>query len=146
MAFLRVWSKASKASATVAVLFLSGCVDHYDPTVWRKDWRSPDGAWTATAVTRQWGGFGSAWVETTVSIRKIDKTVNKGEPFDIFSYPGGGRIPKTYVLSPENADTDLQMIWLTPAHLQIGHKSPVEPDLAVIRVANVAITFAPGTF
>ena len=42
----------------------------------------------------QWGGFGSAWVETTVSIKKADKTVNKGKPFDVFSYPGGGFDPK----------------------------------------------------
>jgi hypothetical protein len=84
------------------------------------------------------------WIR--VSIKKTDKTVNKGKPFDIFSYPGGGRIPKTYVLSSENADADLQVTWLTPTHLQIGHKSPVEPDLAVIRFANVDVTFVPGTF
>ena len=110
----------------IGFLFTADADFDYDPTVWVKDLRSPDGAWTATATTRQWGGFGSAWVETTVSIRKIDKTVNKGKPFDVFSYPGDGRIPKTYVLSPENADADLQVSWLTPNHLQIGHKLPVE--------------------
>ncbi len=146
MAFQSIWNKAARAGVTLAVLSLSGCGYFYDPTVWVEDLRSPDGAWTATATTRQWGGFGSAWVETTVSIRKIDKTVNKGKPFDVFSYPGGGRIPKTYVLSAENADADLQVSWLTPNHLQIGHKSPVEPDLAVIRFANVDVTFVPGTF
>ena len=132
MASQGIWNKAGRAGVTLTVLSLSGCGYFYDPTVWVKDLRSPDGAWTATATTRQWGGFGSAWVETTVSIRKIDKTVNKGKPFD--------------VLSPENADADLQVSWLTPNHLQIGHKSPVEPDLAVIRFANVDVTFVPGTF
>ena len=57
-----------------------------------------------------------------------------------------GLIPKTYVLSPENADADLQVTWLTPTHLRIGPKPPVEPDLAVIRFANVDVTFVPGDF
>ncbi len=146
MASQGIWNKTARTGATLALLLLSGCGYFYDPTVWVKDLRSPDGAWTATATTRQWGGFGSAWVETTVSIQKIDKTVNKGKPFDVFSYPGGGQIPKTYVLSPENADADLQVTWLTPNHLQIGHKSPVKADLAVIRFANVDVTFKPGMF
>jgi len=59
---------------------LAGC--HSSPTVWKQDVRSPDGAWIATARTDQWGGFGSAWVETTGSIRKLNKTVNNGKPFD----------------------------------------------------------------
>jgi hypothetical protein len=48
---------------TVVFSGFLGC--HDDPTVWRKDFRSPDGAWLATARTKQWGGFGSALVETT---------------------------------------------------------------------------------
>ena len=146
MGFQGIWNKAARTGATLAVLSLSGCGYFPDPTVWIKNLRSPDGAWIATATTRQWGGFGLAWIETTVSIRKIDKTVSEGKPFDVFSYPGGGRIPKTYVLSPENVDADLQVTWLTPSHLQIGHKSPVEPGLAVIRFANIDVTFVPGTF
>jgi hypothetical protein len=46
--------------------------------------------------TKQWGGRDTDWVETSVSIRKIDGTVNHGKPFDVFSYPGGGGIPKTF--------------------------------------------------
>jgi hypothetical protein len=95
----------------------------------------------ATAQTKQWGGFGSAWVETSVSIRKIDGTVNRGKPFDVFSYPGGCKIPKTYVLSDENLDPDLQMVWLGSNHLQLIHRSPIDPDLEVIRFSNVDISF-----
>jgi hypothetical protein len=126
---------------TTAVLFgcFVGC--HHDPTVWKKDVRSPDGAWLATARTDQWGGFGSAWVETAVSIRRIDGTVNHGKPFDVLSYPGGGRIPRTYVLSDENLDPDLRIVWQSPTHLQITHQSAIEPDLEVIRFSNVDISF-----
>ena len=95
----------------------------------------------ATAQTKQWGGFGTGWVETSVSIRKIDGTVNDGKPFDVFSYPGGGGIPKTYVLSDENLDPDLQMVWLGPKHLQLAHRSAIDPDLEVIRFSDVDISF-----
>src|ERR1700679_2799028 len=127
------------ATSAVVLACILGC--RYDPTVWKKDFRSPDGAWVATARTEQWGGFGSAWVETTVSIRKVNGTVNHGKPFDVFSYPGGGEIPKTYVRSDDNSDPNLQMVWLTPTHLQITHKSPVDPDLEVIRFSNIDISF-----
>jgi hypothetical protein len=61
--------------------------------------------------------------ETTVSIRRVNGTVNDGKPFDIFSYPGSGPIPKAYVLSDENANTYLQMTWLSPNHLQVDDRS-----------------------
>ena len=121
------------------LLVLAGC--HSSPTVWKQEVRSPDGAWVATARTDQSGGFGSAWVETIVSIRKVDRTVNDGKPFDIFSYPGGGPIQKSYVLSNENADKELQIVWLTPRHIQITHLRLVTPDLAVVRFADIDISF-----
>jgi hypothetical protein len=128
---------------SLAISSLAGC--HYDPTVWKKDFRSPDGAWIAKARTDQWGGFGSAYVATTVSLVRVDQTYNKGEPFDILGYPGGGQIPKTYVLSEDNADRDLQLQWLTPTHLVITHLSSVEPTLEVIRFGNVDVTFSLGS-
>ena len=122
-----------------SLALLASC--YHNPTVWKQDIRSPDGAWIATARTNQEGGFGSTWVETTVSIRKIDRTVDRGKPFDVFSYPGGGSIPKSYVLSSENADPDLQIAWLTPRHLQITRLSAVTPDLQVVRFADIDISY-----
>jgi len=125
-------------SAFTTLGLLMGC---HDPTVWKKDVRSPDGAWVAIARTKQWGGFGSAWIETTVSIQKLDGTVNRGKPFDVLSYPSSGPIAKAYVLSIENADPDLKMTWATPLHLEIAHRTPIDPDLAVVRFADVTISF-----
>jgi hypothetical protein len=125
--------------SAILVGSLLGCQG--DPTVWKKDFRSPDGAWVATARTKQWGGFGSAWVETSVSIQKVDKTVNRGKPFDVLSYPGGGVGGPAYVLSDANADHDLQVIWLSPTHLQIAHKSAIDPDLEVVRFSDVDISY-----
>ena len=130
---------ATLLSLTVASS-LVGC--RYDPTVSKQDFRSPDGAWVAQARTDQWGGFGSAYVATTVSLVRVDRTYNKGEPFDIFSYPGGGMIPKTYVLSNDNADRDLHLKWLNPTHLEVTRLSLLEePTLEVIRFGNVDVTF-----
>jgi hypothetical protein len=127
-------------AALAHLALLASC--YVNPTVWKQEVRSPDGAWIATARTDQEGGFGSAWVETTVSIRKVNRTVNHGKPFDVFSYPGGGSIPKSYVVSNENADPNLQIVWLTPRHLQITHLSAVNFDLEVVRFADIDISYA----
>lgn len=72
----------------VVAMSSAGCT--YNPLVWKAELPSPDNSWIAEVRTNQWGGFGSAWVETTVSLVKTDRTVNHGKPFDIFSYPDGG--------------------------------------------------------
>ena len=70
--------------------------------------------------------------------------MNRGKPFDILSYPGG-RISKAYVLSDENADTNLQLTWSAPTHLQIYHRSDVSLDLEVVRFADIDIIFRQGS-
>lgn len=104
--------------------------------------QSPDGVWLATARTDQWGGFGSAWVETAVSLKKLDGTVHRGKPFDILSYPGGGPIRKPYVLSEANAGggVKLNLKWLTPRHLEIDYHGTIDPDLQVVKFDGVEIT------
>lgn len=128
---------------TTGLLFpASGCrqIGH-DPVVWKTEVRSPDGTWIATARTDQWGGFGTARVETTVSIRKVDGTVNHGEPFGILSFPDGGGISKAYTLSDDNADRSLDVRWTSPKHLEITHTSAINPDLEVVRFSDVDITY-----
>src|SRR5260370_37137160 len=98
---------ARMIAVITALAMLSGCQS--DPTVWKKDVLPPGGAWVATARTEQEGGFGSAWVETTVRVKILDGTVNRGKPFDGLSYPGGGVISIAYVLSNEHGDKDLQL-------------------------------------
>lgn len=100
------------------ILLLIGCRD--DPTVWKMNLRSPDGAWLATARTDQYGGFGTALVETTVALQKLNGTVNRGRPFNVLEYPGGGPIRKAYVLSEANGGVNLKLTWLTSTHLEIG--------------------------
>ena len=107
--------------------------------VWKTELRSPDGAWLATAHTDPYGGFGSAWVETVVTLNKLDGTVNRGKPFDILEYPDGVPIQQIYTLSPENAGSgvNLEMRWTTANHLEISYSRSLNPDLEVVRLGGV---------
>jgi len=88
-------------------------------------------------------GFGSAWVETTVSLRKLNGTVNRGKPFDILSYPSG-MISKAYVLSNENARHG-SFSWLGRTYsFQIYHRLMVNLDLEVVRFADIDIQLLAG--
>jgi hypothetical protein len=138
-ATLRRWWETLLA-VTLATAILSGC-RHY-PTVWRTELRSPDGKWLAIARTDQYGGFGTAYVDTVVTLTRLDGTINRGRPFDILVYPGGGPIRKSYVLSDENAGggVNLQMKWLTPTNLEIDYSGNINPDLQVVRFGGVDIT------
>jgi hypothetical protein len=134
-----------RAKIVLALLGLSmslvGC--RYDPTVWKLDLRSPDGAWLSSARTDQYGGFGTASIETVVTLKKLDGTVNKGKPFDILAYPENGPIPKPYVLSDSNAGggVNLKMNWLTPRNLEIDYSGNIEPDLQVVKFGGIDISF-----
>jgi len=118
------------------------CPSRHDPVVWKTELRSPDGAWLATAHTDQYGGFGSAWVETVVTLSKLDGTVNRGKPFDILEYPDGGPIHQSYTLSPENAGggVNLEMRWTTANHLEISYSGSLDTDLEVVRFGGVDIS------
>ena len=104
--------------------------------------RSPDGAWLATERTDQYGGFGSAYIDTIVTLKRLDGTINRGKPFDILEYPEGGPMPKPYALSQENAGggVDLEMRWLSSNHLEIDYSGHFNPDLQVVRFGGVEIT------
>jgi hypothetical protein len=128
---------------SVAFMLLTGCRNHpYDPVIWRTDLRSPDGAWLATAHTDQYGGFGSAYIDTVVTLKRLDGTINRGKPFDILEYPEGGPVRKAYTLSQENAGggVNLEMRWLTLNHLEIDYSGYLNPDLQVVRFGGVEIT------
>jgi hypothetical protein len=129
-------------AASAAFALAIGCLSCHDPVVWKIELRSPDGAWLATAHTDQYGGFGSAWVETVVTLSKLDGTVNRGKPFDILEYPDGGPIHQSYTLSPENAGggVNLEMRWTTANHLEISYSGSLDTDLEVVRFGGVDIS------
>ncbi len=112
----------------------------YSDVVWHKEVQSPDKVWTAIAETHQVGGFGSAWVGTTISLKNLNRTVLQTEPFAVLSYPGDGSIKHAYVLSDENADTKLGIKWLDTEHLEIKYTGGTDPYLEVVKYGGVAIS------
>ena len=124
------------------LLPLTACRRRYDPTVWKVNVKSPDGAWLATARTDQFGGPGTDWVDTVVTLKKLNGTVNRGKPFDVLEYPDGGPIQKPYTLSDANAGggVNLRMRWLTSKQLEIDYTGNIEPDLQVVKFGGADIT------
>jgi hypothetical protein len=107
-----------------ACLLASACAR---PTVWHEEVPSPDGSWIAIAETVQNGGFGSAYIETTVSLKA---THSSSAPVMILAFSCEGPVPRPYVLdnvANEGGTINLQMKWLTPSHLEVSYSG--HPDL-----------------
>jgi hypothetical protein len=106
----------------------SGCDHLDDPTVWRAQFPSPDGQWIATALTTQYGGFGSALISTSVHLRRTDGSVSDTTVLEL-SCPGP--IAHPYVLdNSANAggSVHLSVTWDSPTALRIDYDS--QPTIA----------------
>ena len=125
----------------MGLVCIAGCLKRYDPTVWREESRSPDGAWVATAHTEQYGGFGTAEVDTSVDLQRSDKTYNRGKPFNILGLEPAGIIPATYQLSPANrgGGADLQVRWIGPRTLELSYDGKSKVNLLVVRFGDVSV-------
>jgi hypothetical protein len=107
--------------------FASGCrTNTGDLTIWKSELRSPDGLWIASARTIQNGGFGSADIETIVSLRQ-SRVSQPSVDVLVFACQGPAAAP--YELSNANAGgtIDLTMKWLSPRHLHVTYDK--HPDL-----------------
>jgi hypothetical protein len=126
----------------MGVISLSGCREHHDPTVWREEFRSPDGAWVATAHTEQYGGFGSAFIGTEVDLVRPDKTYHKGQPFNVLALEPSGPLPATYQLSPANrgGGADLMVHWNGPRALELRYDGKTPVTVQVVRFGDVRIS------
>jgi len=106
-------------------LLASGCRDA--TTTWSAEARSPDGNWLATARSQQWGGPGTAYDATSVSLKQ-------------------GTQPAVEVLGfSHGASTmNVKMNWLTPRHFEVTYRplpgDSVTLDLQMVRLADVDIS------
>jgi hypothetical protein len=100
-----------------------GCRD--SDTIWSAEARSPDGRWIAAARTQQYGGPGTAGIQSFVSLRQL-----------------GGRQDSVVVLQLTQAVTtiDLKLNWLDPSHLEITYRQPASVDFQAIRCGGVDIS------
>jgi hypothetical protein len=122
-------------------LSVNGC--HRDvPTIWHSELKSPDGAWVAIAHTEQDGGFGSAYIGTSVDLERTNGTVNRGKPFNVLNFDCLGPAPHAYVLDNANAGgtIDLHMRWLTPSNLEVTYNGKATVNLQVARFAGVNVS------
>jgi hypothetical protein len=128
------------ATILAASLCVSGCRDV--PTIWKQDIQSPDGAWLASVRTIQDGGFGSAYIGTTVYLKRIDASVNSGKPKEILDFDCPGPAPRAYELDPANSGgtIHLTMKWLSPSHLDVSYDGTATVDFQVVRFAGVDIS------
>ena len=123
----------------VTALPLAACT-HYNPTVWKMRLPSPDGQWIATAETDQYGGFGTAYIATFVTLQR------KGAPDHaevIDSVACNAPVPHTYELgnvANQGGTIDLQMRWVAPTHLMITYRSNPSIVLQVVKFSGIDIT------
>jgi hypothetical protein len=129
---------------TVSLIILGVCLLQAGcspPTVWEAETRSPDERRVAIAQTVQSGGFGTAWINTSVSL----KYANVSEPpTEVLGFNCEGPVPRPYVLdnvANAGGTIDLTMKWVTPSHLEVtynGHAGSLE--FQAIRWSGVDIS------
>ena len=71
-----------------------GCQKGYK-TIWKAGVRSPDGLWLANAETVQNGGFGSAAIQTSVYLKRVNVSE---PPTQVLGFWCQGPAPRPYVL------------------------------------------------
>lgn len=116
-------------SLVVIPLCVAGCSSG-PTTTWATEARSPSKRWLATARSEQWGGMGTAYDATTVSVS------------------GNGSQPPQDVLtfSHEYATMRLTMKWIDDSHLLVQYAESGKPgdqvtlDFQVVRYAGITIS------
>ena len=104
----------------IAVVLLT-CFGCRDSVTWSAESRSPDGTWIATARTREYSGFGTGDVETTVSIKHSN---GSGSPERVLAFAEGG------------PDMGLKMQWDGPSHLMVIYRA--NPELLYFQVVKTS--------
>ncbi len=97
------------------------------PIVWHAELPSPNGRWVAIAQTVQGGGFGSAFIATTVSLKP---TYLSNAPETVLGFSCQGPVPRPYTLdnvANAGGTINLHMEWLTPSHLEVSYSG--QPDI-----------------
>jgi hypothetical protein len=102
---------------------VTGCRDV--ATIRTAESNSPDGKWIASVQTDQYGGAGTAGLQSDVTFRRAVGDKAKTE---------------VLLLSQQTPSVNLRLTWLTSSHLEITYDRPVEIDFQAIRFGGVEIT------
>lgn len=121
---LSIWQ-----SATIGIcLALLGCGNN-SMTIWSTESKSPNGDWTAEALTLQSSGFGAGAIGTGVYLKK---TGSSNAPIHVigfsneYAYPAGR--------------TAVKLIWVTNSHLDIIYNQNSKLNFKIAKAGNIEIT------
>ena len=110
------------------------------PTVWHAELPSPDGKWIAIAETQQAGGFGTAAIPTTISLKG---TKISNAPQLVLGFSCEGPVPRPYTLdnvANVGGTIDLKMQWVTPTHLDVTYRGHPDVYLQTVKLWGVDIS------
>jgi len=125
-------------------LIMTSCQE--PPMIWTGDAISPDRGWEATAETYQEGGPGTAACWTTVTLRRLDGTINKGKPYEVLTLDCDGGAMRAYKLDPRNASAqrNFALRWTDTKHLLVTYSGETGVQLQVVKLADVTIDLEPA--
>lgn len=111
----------------LASSFILGC--HDSATIWSTESMAPDGQWKAVARTEQYGGMGTAGVQTSVVLQRNQGT---NSPIKILSFSNESAYPQGVA--------NLELKWLTPSHLDVGYGKGASVQFQAIKCAGIEIS------
>jgi hypothetical protein len=94
-------------------------------TIWSTESPSPDGLWVATARTDQYSGPGNAAIASSVWLRR---TKGRQDEINVFE------------AEQDTKSIGLTLNWMSPTHLQITYKEPVNIDFQAIKCGLIDIS------
>lgn len=121
-----LWAKTHLVILLVC-LAVVGCQDK--ATIWSAESVSPDGNWRAMAHTDQYGGPGTARVQTIVLLKRTNMT---GASIEILEFENDSANPPGI--------TAVKMDWLTPSHLQVSFGRQAHLYFQVVKSAGIEIS------
>ena len=105
-----------------------GCKDD-GTTIWSADTPSPDRNWVASAGTKQWSGPGTAYVGTSVYLKRRDDSM---PPVEILEFANDSAYP--------TGITNVEMTWLTPSHLEVAYRGHATLNFQAVKCAGIDIS------
>ena len=128
------------ASIGAASITGFGCVSKENLTVWDAQVPSPDGRWVASADTVQNGGFGSAYIATSVYLQRAGESRPR---VAVLEFSCRGPMPRPYALdnvANAGGSIHLTLKWIDPSHLHVTYDAHPTIIFQAIRLQDVNIS------
>ena len=124
------------------VAAVSGCARKDDSAVWKTEVFSSDHQWSATAVTVQNRGSGSADITTSVYLQRVS---DSRPPVAVLALSCRGPMPHPYVLdnvANAGGSIHLSMKWIDRSHLYVTYDAHPTLLLHVPKFRDVSVSYA----